>query len=252
MRNNIVAGNWKMNTNLQEAAKLVNHLKEKVQANKSGDTKVILCPPFTHLKTIGDLIENTNIELGAQNIYPESNGAYTGEISAEMLISTGCNYVIIGHSERREYFNEDNDFLAKKIKFTLENNLVPIFCCGEKLEEREENTHFEIITEQVISAIDDLSEAEMQKVIIAYEPVWAIGTGKTASPEQAQEIHAFIRQLISERFNEEIAESISILYGGSVKPANAKELFSMEDIDGGLIGGASLKADDFYDIITSF
>jgi triosephosphate isomerase len=252
MRKNIVAGNWKMNTNLQEAAKLVNHLKEKVHANKSGDTKVILCPPFTHLKTIGDLIENTNIELGAQNIYPESNGAFTGEISAEMLISSGCNYVIIGHSERREYFNEDNDFLAKKIKFTLENNLVPIFCCGERLEEREENTHFEIITEQVISAIDDLSEAEMQKVIIAYEPVWAIGTGKTASPEQAQEIHAFIRQLIAERFNEEIAESISILYGGSVKPANAKELFGMEDIDGGLIGGASLNAEDFYDIITSF
>ena len=252
MRKKIVAGNWKMNTNLHDAIDLVNQLVEKVKTNELNDTSVIICPPYTHLTTIADLIENTKIRLGAQNIYPESSGAFTGEISAEMLISSGCNFVIIGHSERREYFNEDNDFLARKIKFTLDNKLTPIFCCGEKLEEREENTHFEIITEQVISAIDDLSEAEMQKVIIAYEPVWAIGTGKTASPEQAQEIHAFIRQLIAERFNEEIAESISILYGGSVKPANAKELFGMEDIDGGLIGGASLKADDFYTIITSF
>ncbi len=253
MRKNIVAGNWKMNCTLPEGKKLASEVIHMVQDKVQSDTEVVLIPPFLHLTGIHSLIGSTkNIFLGAQNCHQESTGAFTGEVSAAMLVSAGVTHVILGHSERREYFGEDDELLSKKVKFALENNLTPIFCCGEKLEIREAEDHENIVGEQVKTALFELSENEVKKVVIAYEPVWAIGTGKTASAEQAQEMHAFIRALIANKYSESIAEQISILYGGSVKPQNAREIFNQPDVDGGLIGGASLKSKDFLDIIKAF
>lgn len=253
MRKNIVAGNWKMNCTLSEGKKLASEVIHMVLDEVKSDTEVVLIPPFIHLTSIQSLIGSANkISLGAQNCNENAKGAYTGEISAEMIVSAGATYVILGHSERREYYNETDDLLAEKVKFTLENNLTPIFCCGEKLETRESGDHEKVVGEQVAKALYELSEDDIKKVVIAYEPVWAIGTGKTASAEQAQEMHAFIRNQIATNYNQTIADEISILYGGSVKPENAKEIFSQPDVDGGLIGGASLKSRDFTNIVKAF
>ncbi len=250
MRKEIVAGNWKMNKNLEEgidlAQKITTHIK-----NKTNDRLVILCPPFIHLNKLSKIINNTSVFLGAQNCASKASGAYTGEISAEMIASTGAKYVIIGHSERRTIFNEQDDTLNKKVKLALENNLIPIFCIGELLEEREQNIQESVIQEQLKKGVFDLSENDFNKLVIAYEPVWAIGTGKTATPEQAQEMHKFIREQIAQKYSKDTAENTTILYGGSCKPSNAAELFKNPDVDGGLIGGASLKAEDFLGIINA-
>ena len=253
MRKKIVAGNWKMHTCLQEGAALAANINKNVKNEvKNQDTGVIIAPPFTHLGLVSQLIDTDRICLAAQNCASEPKGAYTGEVSAKMLSSLGVKAVILGHSERRAYFGENNETLNKKVQLVIENGMRPIFCCGEKLEERENNTHFEVVKEQIENVVFKLSKEDFEKVIIAYEPVWAIGTGKTASAEQAQEIHEYIRKLITDKYGKETAENTTILYGGSCKPSNAKELFSKPDVDGGLIGGASLNADDFTAIINSF
>ena len=242
MRKNIVAGNWKMNTLPEEGLELALSLIEQY---KNENVQLIIAPPFTHLWEVSKVLEGTNIYLSSQNVAKEDMGAYTGEIAAEMLKEIGVQYAIIGHSERRAYYNENCQILAQKVNKALATKLNPIFCVGEKLEDRESNQHFELIKKQIEESLFHLSEEEIKNIVIAYEPVWAIGTGKTASSEQAQEMHAYIRQLLSEKYNSEIAENISILYGGSCKPSNAKELFQQKDIDGGLIGGAALKTEDF-------
>jgi triosephosphate isomerase len=253
MRKNIAAGNWKMNLDLEAGKKLASEVVNMVNDEVSNDAEVILIPPFIHLTSVKQLIGSAkNVHLGAQNCHQEKGGAYTGEISLEMLKSVGAEYVVIGHSERREYFGEDNALLATKTKAVLGNGLKPIYCCGEKLEVREADKHFDLNKEQIEEGLFGLTKEEILNVVIAYEPVWAIGTGVTASNEQAQEMHAFIRGLIAEKYDQETADSISILYGGSVKPGNAKELFEQPDVDGGLVGGASLKSRDFTDIIKSF
>jgi triosephosphate isomerase len=246
MRDKIVAGNWKMNKNLEEALHLVGEL-DSLKFDSA--VKMIVFPPFPFINAI---VGNSKTIVGAQNCATQENGAYTGEVSAAMLKSVGAQYVIVGHSERRSYFNEKNKELAEKINQCLTNNLTPIYCCGELLEEREFNNHFAIIQSQIAEGLFHLSEEQLLKCIIAYEPVWAIGTGVTASPEQAQEIHAFIRSIVAEKYSLETANNISILYGGSCNPKNAKELFALPDVDGGLIGGASLKAEDFIAIANSF
>lgn len=249
MRQKIVAGNWKMNTNLTsglELAKAVNDSAKK----KTSDALMIIAPPFTHLAEISKVL--TDVKLSSQNCASEENGAYTGEVSVDMIKSTGAEYVIIGHSERREYYKEDDAILAKKTNLTLSRELKPIFCIGEVLSERESNSHFDVVKSQLVNGIFHLSTEDFKKVVIAYEPVWAIGTGVTATPDQAQEMHAFIRKSIADKYGNEIAESTTILYGGSCKPDNAKELFANPDVDGGLIGGASLKADDFIQIVNSY
>lgn len=249
-RQQIVAGNWKMNNDL-EAGKA---LAEAVAAQKAASEVVlILGTPFIHLTAVKEIIKNTdNLYLSAQNCHQEESGAYTGEVSAAMLASVGVEYVILGHSERREYFGEDETLLAQKIDVALAHGLIPIFCCGEKLAVREAGDHVALVKKQLEGSVFHLSAEAFSKIVIAYEPVWAIGTGRTASPEQAQEMHAAIRQMISEKYGTEIAEATSILYGGSCKPGNAKEIFGQADVDGGLIGGASLKADDFIAIAGSF
>ncbi len=253
MRKNIVAGNWKMNCTLSEGKKLASEVIHMVIDEAKSDTEVILIPPFLHLTSIHSLIGSSNkISLGAQNCHQAASGAYTGEVSAEMIVSAGATHVILGHSERREYFDESDELLADKIKIALENSLIPIFCCGEKLEIRESGDHEKLVGEQVTKSLFSLSEEDIKKVVIAYEPVWAIGTGKTASAAQAQEMHAFIRNQIASKYNQEVANEISILYGGSVKPENAREIFSQSDVDGGLIGGASLKSRDFTNIVKAF
>ncbi|MBC6399791.1 MAG: triose-phosphate isomerase [Ekhidna sp.] len=250
MRKSIVAGNWKMNCSLSEAKKLASEIVNMVRDEVKSEAEIVLCPPFIYLIEINDLIgSSANISLGAQNCHQEESGAFTGEISADMLTSLGSKYVILGHSERREYFGESDELLEKKIKHALNKDLLPIFCCGEKPESREANDQEVIVSKQIEKALFSLSADEIQKVVIAYEPVWAIGTGKTASAEQAQEMHAFIRSKISEKYGKEARDGVSILYGGSVKPGNAQEIFSQPDIDGGLIGGASLKSRDFTDIV---
>jgi len=249
MRKNIVAGNWKMNTLPEEGLELALSLIEQY---KNENVQLIIAPPFTHLWEVSKVLEGTGIYLSSQNVAKEDMGAYTGEIAAEMLKEIGVQYAIIGHSERRAYYNENCQILAQKVNKALATKLNPIFCVGEKLEDRESNQHFELIKKQIEESLFHLSEEEIKNIVIAYEPVWAIGTGKTASSEQAQEMHAYIRQLLSEKYNNEIAENISILYGGSCKPSNAKELFQQKDIDGGLIGGAALKAEDFLAIADSF
>ncbi|MDO5760251.1 MAG: triose-phosphate isomerase [Bacteroidota bacterium] len=252
MRRNIVAGNWKMNKNFAEADDLINSIEETLRQYDTTDVDIIVCPPFPFLELVSDVSEDANFFVGAQNVAKFDNGAYTGEISASMLKSMAVDYCIVGHSERRKYFFETNQDVAQKIDLLLKEDITPIMCVGESLEERESNKHFEVIRKQVEEGIFHLRAEDMQRCIIAYEPVWAIGTGKTATKEQAQEIHAFIRQLIREKYNDDVAQEVSILYGGSCNPKNASELFSMEDVDGGLIGGASLKAKDFIEIACSF
>jgi len=248
MRQKIVTGNWKMNLAKSEGFTLI---KEISKATDIGDIKVILSPPFPFISDAVSATAGTTVSIAAQNCHQEESGAYTGEVSAEILKSFGCQYVLVGHSERRQYFTEDDALINKKIARLLENNLKPIYCCGELLKQRESNKHFEVVGNQIRSALQGFTKDQLANIVVAYEPVWAIGTGKTATPEQAQEMHAFIRKKLSEVMGNE-AENISILYGGSVKPNNAKELFSQKDIDGGLIGGASLKAGDFLAIINSF
>ena len=251
MRKQIVAGNWKMNTNIAEGISLALELREL--ENKFNDNiEVVVIPPFTHISEISNILSDTDIKIGAQNCASEEKGAYTGEISAEMIASLEAKYVTIGHSERRAYYGETNSILNKKVKLAIKNNLTPIYCCGEKLEEREAKNHFDVVKTQISEGLFDLDNKDFSKIVIAYEPVWAIGTGVTASPEQAQEIHEFIRNIITEKYGKEIAENISILYGGSVKPSNANEIFGKTDVDGGLIGGAALKSNDFMGIINAF
>lgn len=249
MREKIVAGNWKMNKNHNEAIQLVNDLK---QSEYSKDVNLIVIPSFPFLYSVSNSLQNSLINVGAQNCASKETGAYTGEVAVEMIKSVGAKYVIVGHSERRTYFKENNQELSEKVNLCLKSNLVPIYCCGELLEERECKNHFAIVEAQINEGLFHLSEQEIVNLVIAYEPVWAIGTGVTASPAQAQEMHSFIRSLIEKKYSTEIAISISILYGGSCNPKNAKELFSLPDVDGGLIGGASLKADDFIVIANSF
>lgn len=250
MRKKIVAGNWKMNTTLDEGVELANEINAKV---KDIDCKcdVIICVPFTHLTSVNAVIEPEIVGLGAENCSEHDKGAYTGEVSAAMVKSTGAKYVILGHSERRQYFGENNDQLLAKTQKALENGLIPIFCVGEVLEDRENGSFNDVVQGQV-EALFSLSSEDFGKLIIAYEPVWAIGTGKTATADQAQDMHAHIRNVIAAKYGKEIAEETSILYGGSCKPENAKEIFSKPDVDGGLIGGAALKADSFLGIIEAF
>lgn len=250
MRKKIVAGNWKMNTTVAEGVELAKAVSAKAPEVPSS-VKLIIAPPFTHLVPVADAIKGSGIGLSAQNCADKEKGAYTGEVAADMLVSAGCSYTILGHSERRQYYGETDAKLVEKVKLAIAHGLSPIFCVGENLEEREAGRHFEVVTEQVKNVLYTLSAEDMAKVVIAYEPVWAIGTGKTATAEQAQEIHACIRKVVAEKFGS-LAEEITILYGGSCKPSNAKELFACPDIDGGLIGGAALKADDFIAIALSF
>lgn len=248
MRRIVIAGNWKMNNNLEESQNLIAKLVEGLSKDKM-NCEVIICPPYTSLSLSANLIKGSIVKLGAQNMYYEESGAFTGEISASMLKSTGCEYVILGHSERRYIFGEKDVLINKKIKKALSSDLKPIFCVGETLAERESGVTNEIIKGQVYEGLNGLSENDLDKIIIAYEPVWAIGTGKTATPNQAQEVHEFIRKLISDKFSFAAADKIVIQYGGSVKPDNAKELLSQKDIDGALVGGACLKAESFLGII---
>lgn len=249
MRKNIVAGNWKMNKNFQEGLDLVKELKTKVQ---KPNCDVIVCTPYIHLACAADELEGSCIALGAENCANKESGAYTGEISAAMVKSTGAEYCIIGHSERRAYYSETHEMLREKVELALANGLRPIFCVGEVKEQREQGIQNSVVEKQIRESLFGLTAEQFAKVVVAYEPVWAIGTGLTATPDQAEEIHAYIRSLIAEKYGKEIAENTSILYGGSCKPSNAKELFAKEDIDGGLIGGAALKADDFCGIIAAF
>lgn len=253
MRKNIVAGNWKMNLDLNAGIQIFNEISTLIGEEINGDQEAIICPPFIHLSALNNAIKpGIKLSLGAQNCHQADSGAYTGEVSAPMLVSCGVKYVIIGHSERRQYFNESNDLLARKLDNVLKNDLTPIFCIGETLEQRNLGTYFDVIKDQISTAAFHLSQTDFSKLILAYEPVWAIGTGLTASPAQAQEIHSFIRNQIAGKYDQKLADSISILYGGSCTPKNAAELFSQPDIDGGLIGGASLKARDFVDIVKTF
>lgn len=241
-----MAGNWKMNNNLEETEALLSELAAKLPDTEA---EVIVAPTFVNLSAAVRQLQGSVIQVAAQNMHFAANGAFTGEISADMLLNIGVEIVILGHSERRSYFDEDDELLAKKVKTALAKGLRIIFCFGEELEERKSGNHFAVVESQLKNALFDLESEEWQRIILAYEPVWAIGTGETASPEQAQEMHAFIRQTIQDAYNSELAESVTILYGGSVKPGNASDIFSKPDVDGGLIGGASLKCDDFTSII---
>lgn len=251
MRKNIVAGNWKMNLGFEEAEELVNNIAEKLDEIET-KTTVIICPPYPYLELTNDIGAESCFAAGAQNVSGHQNGAYTGEVSANMLASMDLQYCIVGHSERRKYFNETNKEIANKVDLLLDNDISPIYCCGEALEEREAQKHFEVVKTQIEEGLFHLNKEEILNLVIAYEPVWAIGTGKTATSDQAQEIHAFIRSILTEKYGKDIAEKISILYGGSCNAKNSKELFANSDVDGGLIGGAALKADDFLAIINSF
>ncbi|MCQ2117627.1 MAG: triose-phosphate isomerase [Bacteroidales bacterium] len=251
MRKNIVAGNWKMNTTVAEGIQLAKEVVEK-SAQLNGNVKLILGTPFTHLYPVAQVLKGSNVGLAAQNCADQPKGAYTGEVSVSMLKSVEAQYCILGHSERREYYGETSEKLVKKMALALEQGISPIFCVGEKLEQREAGEHFNVVKAQIEEVLFTLTDEQMKQVIVAYEPVWAIGTGKTATAEQAQEIHNFIRKTIAAKFGQQIADDTTILYGGSCKPSNAKELFACPDIDGGLIGGASLKSDDFVAIAASF
>ncbi|MEE1175067.1 MAG: triose-phosphate isomerase [Paludibacteraceae bacterium] len=251
MRKNIVAGNWKMNKTLQEGVALANDLKELL-AGQTPNCEVIIGTPFIHLATVSELVKDSVIKVSAENCADKASGAYTGEVSAAMVASTGAEYCILGHSERRMYYGETYEILKEKTLLALANNLKPIFCIGELKEEREANKQNEVVKAQLEGSVFNLSAEEFGKVVLAYEPVWAIGTGLTATSDQAEEIHAYIRSLIAEKYGNEVAENTTILYGGSCKGSNAKELFSKPNVDGGLIGGASLKAADFKEIIDAF
>ena len=251
MRKKIVAGNWKMNKTLSEGLALAKEL-DSVLAKKSVNCDVVIGVPFIHLASVCDAVDTTKLGVAAQNSAAAVKGAYTGEVSAEMVKSTGAGYVILGHSERREYYGETSEILNKKVALALANGLTPIYCCGEALEIREAGTHNEYVINQLKETVFKLSEEDFAKIVIAYEPIWAIGTGRTASSAQAQEMHKAIRDSIAANFNAEVAENTSILYGGSCKPSNAKELFTNPDVDGGLIGGASLTSADFMGIIEAW
>jgi len=249
MRKKIVAGNWKMNKTLQEGIELAKTINRQVEDN---EVLVILCTPYIHLSDIRNVISKDSLYLGAQNCASEASGAYTGEVSAAMIKSTGAEYVIIGHSERRSYYQEDDALLNKKVKIALANDLLPIFCCGEVLQERQAGIHMKVVRTQIENGLFDLSAEDFGKVVIAYEPVWAIGTGVTATSDQAQEMHKIIRELVAERYGNVVADNTSILCGGSCKPSNAGELFANPDVDGGLIGGAALSTSDFMGIVNAF
>ncbi len=247
MRRPIIAGNWKLNNTIKDSLELVTLLKrELIDVN---DVTIVVCPVFTALDEVSDVLFESNIQLGAQNIYWEDAGAFTGEISAPMLKEIGVSYVIIGHSERRQYFGETNQTVNKRIKAALKHHLTPIVCVGEVLEEREQNRTFDVIKKQCEEGLAGFTAEEMERMVIAYEPVWAIGTGKTATSAQAQEVHLFIRNLLKKMFNEDVSSKICIQYGGSVKPENIAELIAQPDVDGALVGGASLKADTFAKIV---
>lgn len=250
-RRKIVAGNWKMNTNLQEGVALAKEINEALKAAQP-KCDVIIAVPFTHLASINAVIDPAKLGLGAENCANHKSGAYTGEVSAPMVASTGATYVILGHSERRQYYGETSEILKEKVALALENNLTPIFCIGEVLEERENGTYNEVVKKQIEEALFNLSAEDFGKIILAYEPVWAIGTGKTATDDQAEDMHAFIRGVIADRYGKEVAENTSILYGGSCKPSNAPQLFAKPDVDGGLIGGASLECGSFMGIVNAF
>ncbi len=249
MRKSIIAGNWKLNKSINEAIELVTLLKRGL--SDVNDVEIVVCPIFTALSEVSDVLQETNIGLGAQNLYWEDSGAFTGEISAPLIKDTGAQYVIIGHSERRQFFGETNDTVNKKIKAALKAGLIPIVCVGENLEEREGDKTFDVIKAQCEGSLAGFSAEDIQKMVIAYEPVWAIGTGKVATKEQAQEVHCFIRGLLKDLTSEEVANGIQIQYGGSVKPDNIADLIAQPDIDGALVGGASLKAEDFINIVKS-
>ena len=251
MRKNIVAGNWKMNLNREEGIKLVEEVISLVSSDNN--VEVVFSPSFLYLHKVNKMCANDNLlQTASQNISHNESGAFTGEVSAQMVNSLNVKYTILGHSERREYFNETNIELKQKVDLSLKNNLEIIFCCGESLNQRESGVHFDWIKQQLTESVFHLTEKEFEKVVIAYEPIWAIGTGVTASSDQAEEIHQFVRNVIAEKYNENIAENTSILYGGSCNPTNAKELFSKKNIDGGLIGAASINAENFISIIKSF
>ena len=249
MRDQIVAGNWKMNNDQRETELLLNALAAH---SKPKDVRIMVVPSFTQLSQSIDLLKNDTITVVAQNMNAAASGAFTGEVSATMLKGVGVTTVVLGHSERRSLYHENNTSLSDKVKTAIAEGMEIIFCFGEQLDERKTDRHFEVVKDQLSEALFELSEADWEQIILAYEPVWAIGTGETASPFQAQEMHAFIRSLIVERYSIPMANEIAILYGGSVKPSNAKEIFSMEDVDGGLIGGASLNAEDFMAILNAF
>jgi len=250
MRKKIIAGNWKMNKTFEEGMALVTEITGMVNDEYAGTAHVVIIPPFVHVNAVSKMVYDfPNIFCGAQNCSNHESGAYTGEVSSEMLKSCGVSYVIIGHSERRQYFNEHNDWLARKVDIALVNGLFPIYCCGETLEEREINIHFDVLQKQVSEGLFHLSPEQFANIVIAYEPVWAIGTGKTASTYQAQEVHKFIRKLVAEKYTNDVAQNLTIQYGGSVKPDNVVELFSAPDIDGALVGGAALLSRGFVDII---
>jgi len=250
MRTKIVAGNWKMNLDLNESIALAQAISAKLENSITENTRIIIAPTFTNLyPVIQQKGLDSRIEIAAQNMHQAESGAYTGEISAAMLQSIGINTVLLGHSERRTYFNETDTSLAEKVSTALRQKMNIIFCFGEVLEDRQNDTHFKVVEGQIQKALFHLCEIDWAQIVLAYEPVWAIGTGETATPEQAQEMHAFIREVIAGKFGDKIAQNTSILYGGSVKPANAKAIFSKPDVDGGLIGGAALKAGDFIDLV---
>jgi triosephosphate isomerase (TIM) len=252
MRKKIVAGNWKCNTTLQEGIELAKSVNNLVVNEGAKDVVVVLGTPFTHLIKVVESVDLTRIGVASQNCAAEPKGAFTGEVSAEMVKSTGAEFVILGHSERREYYYETSETLNKKVALALANGLTPIYCCGEALAIRESDTHNEYVIKQLIETVFNLSAIDFSKIVIAYEPIWAIGTGKTASSQQAQDMHLNIREAIKAKFGSEVANATSILYGGSCNAKNAKELFANPDVDGGLIGGASLKAEDFIQIINAF
>jgi triosephosphate isomerase len=249
MRKKIVAGNWKMNMTLDEGMLFAKSIDQYFRVKPSMKAEVILCTPYIHLSGVSEILKNGTVKLGAQNCASEPSGAYTGEVSAMMIKSTGAEYVIIGHSERRTYYHEDDRLLNKKSILAINNGLKVIFCCGEVKEEREEEKHLIIVKRQLEEGLFSLPDDQLKNVVIAYEPVWAIGTGLTATPEQAQEMHKYIRGLVGEKYGNTFAEEMTILYGGSCKPSNAIEIFSKPDVDGGLIGGASLKKEDFTAIV---
>jgi len=249
MRKKVIAGNWKMNMDLHQSQKLVSEIINGL--GKDHKTEIIVFPPFTSLSEVNSLIKDTSVRLGAQNMYYEESGAYTAEISADMLKSVGCEYIILGHSERRVIFNETDEVINKKIKAALTKELKPIFCIGELLEQRESGETMQVVSNQLNRGLEGISSEQIKNIIIAYEPVWAIGTGKTATPQQAQEVHSFIRELVAKKFSAAVAENLIIQYGGSVKPENTGELLSQKDIDGALVGGACLKSDSFLSIIAS-
>ena len=249
MRKQIVAGNWKMNLDASQSIELIEALKEKSLAT---DVSVAIATPAIHLESAVKQAENSAISVAAQNMHQATSGAFTGEISATMLKSIGVNTTLLGHSERRAYFHETDELLAEKVNTALENELEIIFCFGEELDERKKDRHFDVVSEQLRKALFHLDASQWKHIVLAYEPVWAIGTGETASPAQAQEMHAHIRSVLAAQYDHALAQSVSVLYGGSVKPANAQEIFAQPDVDGGLIGGASLKADDFAAIVNAF